>query len=59
MMDDVSKIKERLIREPPTERLGAHSQEHHVAVDKLLFVPSREEVMFLKGLRPNQWSTHF
>lgn len=26
------------------EKLGAHAQEHHVAVDKLLFIPSREEV---------------
>lgn len=29
------------------EKLGAHAQEHHIAVDKLLFIPSREEARLI------------
>lgn len=40
----VRKRLQKLIDSVPEEKLGAHAQEHHVAVDKLLFIPSREEV---------------
>jgi len=67
MRSEVSKVKQRLAKmgDDGEEKLGAHAQEHHVAVDKLLFVPSREEgkdtaQLFSSGAHGwvRAWSVH-
>ena len=48
IQSEVQRVRERLQKINNTsvkeEKLGAHAQEHHIAVEKLLFIPSREEV---------------
>jgi len=48
IQSEVQRVRQRISKlagSAPEEKLGAHAQEHHVAVDKLLFIPTREEVL--------------
>ncbi|XP_067932501.1 WD repeat-containing protein on Y chromosome-like isoform X2 [Watersipora subatra] len=69
LQSEVQKVKNRLGKfrssAASDEKLGAHAQEHHVAVDKLLFIHSREEgkdtaQLFSSGAHGwvRAWSVH-